>query len=343
MGIPVDFRLGDLVDQDELLAVCRYAEQVRYAGIQAIEARHDPLVQLTAACTATSQIRLTSAVTVAFARNPMSTAIAAADLATLSRGRFVLGLGSQIRSHIERRFGMPWSRPAQRMEEFVDAVRAIWGCWETGDTLDFRGQFYRHTLMNSTFRRDMPFGSPKILVAAVGPAMTRVAGRVGDGLLVHPFTTRRYLSEVLLPRVFESRSTSVRADEPYEISGGILIATGSSDEAFEASVQALRRQIAFHGSTPAYRQVLALHGWDALGEELHRLSKTDDPRRWDVMTSLIDDEVSTTIGVVAAEHELAGAVRERVDGVWNRVALYPCAPVSATSMSNVATALREST
>ncbi|MDJ0408958.1 TIGR03617 family F420-dependent LLM class oxidoreductase [Rhodococcoides fascians] len=343
MGIPVDFRLGDLVDLDELSSVCTSAEQGPYAGLQAIEARHDPLVQLTVASTATSQIRLTSAVVVAFARNPMSTAISAADLASLSRGRFVLGLGSQIRPHIERRFGMPWSRPAQRMEEFVDAVRAIWRCWETGDALDFRGEFYRHTLMNSTFRREMPFGSPKISVAAVGPAMTRVAGRVGDGLLVHPFTTRRYLSEVLLPRAFEARRASIRADEPYEVSGGILIATGSSDETFEASVHALRRQIAFHGSTPAYRPVLALHGWEALGEELHRLSKTDDSRRWDVMTALIDDEVLTTIGVVAAERELAHALRERVDGVWNRVALYPCTPVSATSMADVVTALREST
>jgi probable F420-dependent oxidoreductase len=203
----------------------------------------------------------------------MITATMANDVQLLSRGRLLLGLGSQIKPHIEKRYSMPWSHPAPRMREYVLAMHAIWNCWNEGAPLNFRGEFYRHTLMSPFFNPGPnPYGAPKVYLAAVGELMTEVAGEIADGLLVHPFTTERYLRDVTLPALERGLAKSGRALADFPVSFSGFIATGDSDEQLEDAMRRVRAQIAFYGSTPAYRAVLELHGWGALQSELNTLS-----------------------------------------------------------------------
>ena len=196
------------------------------------------------------------------------------DLQQYSGGRFILGLGSQIKPHIDKRFSMPWSHPAARMREFVLAMRAIWACWNEGEKLDFRGEFYTHTLMTPFFNPGPnPHGVPKVFLAAVGERMTEVAGEVCDGMLVHGFTTERYLQEVTLPALERGYAAGGRKRDEFELSIPAFVVTGENDEAIEQADAAVRQQIAFYGSTPAYRPVLDLHGWGDLQDELNVLSK----------------------------------------------------------------------
>src|SRR5487761_1957238 len=202
-----------------------------YDGAWAAEVGHDPLLILAGAAGATSRLELGTGIVVAFARSPMITATMANDVQLLSKGRLLLGLGSQIKPHIEKRYSMPWSQPAARMREYILAMRAIWSCWNEGTPLNFRGEFYRHTLMSPFFNPGPnPYGPPKVFLAAVGERMTEVAGEVADGLLVHPFTTERYLREVTLPALDRGLAASGRSREGFQISFSGLIATGASDE-----------------------------------------------------------------------------------------------------------------
>lgn len=231
---------------------------------------------------ANSTLSLGTAKAVPFARSPMTLAHTAHDLQVLSDGRFLLGLGGQVRPHIERRFSMPWSHPAPRMREFVEAMRAIWASWNDGERLDFRGDFYTHTLAAPFFSPGPSrWGAPKVYLAAVGEHMTEVAGAVCDGLMPHPFTTERYLRERTLPAVRRGMDGSGRDPEDFSVSFSGLVVSGSTEEAMIAAAQGVRRRIAFYGSTPAYRPVLELHRWGELGAELNRLSKTaeEDPGR----------------------------------------------------------------
>lgn len=286
------------------------AEEIGFDGAWTTENQCDGFLPLALAAAATDRIELGPSVAIAFARTPMTVAYLAADLQRLTAGRFRLGLGTQIRPHVEKRFSMPWSAPADRMREFVIALRAIWTAWETGDPLDVRGEFYTHTLMTPAFRSPPhPFGPPPVLLAAVGPRMTRVAGEVADGLLAHPFTTERYLREVTVPLVAEGRTRSGRTG-PFEIGLSAFVATD------DAEVAAVRRQIAFYGSTPAYRPVLDLHGWGELQVELNRLSKQG---RWDEMTSLVDDEVLATMCCVGTTSEVAAELWRRYGDIADRI------------------------
>lgn len=287
------------------------------------ESAHDPFLPLMAAAAGTDRLRLGTAIAVAFARSPMNVAQLANDLHLYSGGRFTLGLGTQVKAHIERRFAMPWSRPAARMREFVLALRAIWRCWETGERLAFRGEFYSHTLMTPFFSPGPnPHGTPPVHLAAVGEAMTEVAGEVADGILLHPFTTRRYLVERTGPALDRGATTAGRTGADREVSLHCLVATGATEEELAGAVRAVRDQIAFYGSTPAYRRVLDLHGWGQLGAELHALSVSGRAERWTEMGRLVDDEVLHEFAVVAAPEAVGAAVEKRFGGLVDRVSFY---------------------
>lgn len=296
-------------------------EAAGYSGAWTLEGPHDPFLPLAVAAGGTREIELGTAIAVAFARNPMLLANIGWDLQTLSRGRFVLGLGSQIQPHITKRFSMEWSKPAARMREMVQAVRAIWDTWHNGTPLSFRGEFYRHTLMTPMFTPNASdlgdSGPPPIYLAGVGPLMTEVAGEVCDGFLCHPFTTEKYLREVTLPALHRGRASAGMASmDGYEIAGPSFVVTGDTDEEIERSAAATRGQIAFYGSTPAYRPVLEIHGWGDLQDELNTLSKRG---RWAEMGSLIDDGILETFAVVAPPEQVAPELARRYGDVVSRI------------------------
>ncbi|MGH9100454.1 MAG: TIGR03617 family F420-dependent LLM class oxidoreductase [Acidimicrobiales bacterium] len=307
-------------DPSGIAAAARHLEESGFDGAWAAETGRDPFLPLAVAAEATEHLELGTGIAVAFARNPMTLAMAANDLAQLSKGRFLLGLGSQIKPHITKRYSMPWSHPAPRMRELVLAIRAIWRAWETGEQLDFRGEFYTHTLMTPFFDPGPnPYGNPKVVLAAVGTRMAEAAGEVGDGLLVHPFTTARYLREVSLPALERGAARAGRARHDLTVALPAFVVTGSTAEQMAASTKAAKAQIAFYGSTPAYLPVLELHGWSHLQGELHTLSKQG---QWEAMAELVDDEVLEAFAIVAAPDRVAEAVHERWGGLVDRLSFY---------------------
>lgn len=310
------------------------AEQLGFDGVWSTEVNRDPFLPLALASTHSTRLKLGTAVAVAFARSPMTTAVVANDLQAFSGGRFVLGLGSQIRPHIERRFSMPWSAPADRMCEYIHALQAIWHSWQHGTKLDFRGDHYQHTLMTPMFTPEPhPHGPPPVVLAAVGPKMTAVAAEGADGLIVHAFTSVRYLREVTLPIVETGLRSADRSQTDFTVCYPGLIATGSTEVAFHNAVDQVRRQIAFYGATPAYRGVLDLHGMGDLHTELHRLSKAGE---WITMTALIDDEVLDTFAIVGEPDVIGAQIVDRFGGLVDRFTLYTPYPLDdATRVSIV--------
>jgi probable F420-dependent oxidoreductase len=301
----------------EVESLAAEAEKSGYDGFGAAETRHDVFAALALAARATSRIELQSSIAVAFARNPMTVAMNANDIQLISGGRFQLGLGSQVKAHIERRFAMPWGQPAARMEEFVGAVRAIWHAWATGERLLFRGEFYRHTLMTDFFNPGPnPHGNPPILLAAVGERMTTVAGRVADGLLVHPLTSTRYLHEKTVPALKEARGGSL---DGFVLGLSALVVLGADEESRRAADRAVRGQIAFYASTPSYRPVLELHGWGDLADRLNTLSRRQD---WEEMAAAIDDDVLGTFAVAGDPANVAAGLRSRFGGLVDRISFY---------------------
>ena len=297
----------------------RELEDIGYDGAFSFEAKHDPFLTLAVASEHTDNIRLGTAIAIAFARNPMNLANLGYDMQVISGGRFVLGLGTQVRPHIEKRFSSTWSRPAKRMREIVQAVRAIWDCWEGKADLDFKGEFYTHSIMIPAFDPGPnPFGPPPIFTGGFGPLMTQVAGEVSDGFITHPFNTRKSLLENALPALDKGLSLSGRCRQDLEVMCASLIVTADTDEQMATSKLAARKQLAFYGSTPAYLPTLACHGWEGVHRELNALSKQG---RWDDMTGLIDDEILETIAVVGERHEIADKLRTRFDGIADSVSL----------------------
>lgn len=323
---------------DDVGADAHALELAGYDGAWSAETGHDPLLIVAGAATTTTTLELGTGIVVAFARSPMITATMANDVQWLSRGRLLLGLGSQIKPHIEKRYSMPWSHPAPRMREYILAMRAIWSCWNEGVALNFRGEYYRHTLMSPFFNPGPnPYGAPKVYLAAVGELMTEVAGEVADGLLVHPFSTERYIREVTLPALERGLAKSGREPQDVPISFSGLVATGENDEELEDATSKVRGQIAFYGSTPAYRGVLELHGWGDLQSELNALSKTG---QWEQMGELIDDEVLNTFSVVAVPSEVGAVVRERLNDVISRFSIYAPYALSDTARQAIVEGLR---
>jgi probable F420-dependent oxidoreductase len=317
----IDAGAGVLADPEQIETAAIAAEADGYDGFNVPETKHDLFVCAALAARATERISLRSSIAVAFARNPMNVAVLANDIHLISGGRFQLGLGSQVRQHIERRYSMPWSHPAARMEEFIAAIRAIWSSWATGERLAFRGTFYRHTLMTDFFNPGPnPFGNPPVLLAAVGERMTGVAGRVADGMLCHSFTTEAYLRERTIPALRAARGTL----DGFELTLPVFVVLGSDDKARAAAETGVREQIAFYGSTPAYRPVLDLHGWGELHEKLNLKSRRQE---WAAMGQLISDDVLNAFAIAGDPAQVATELLARFGDVVNRISIYtPYAP-----------------
>ncbi len=301
----------------------RTGEQMGYSGLWTAETAHDPFLPLLLAAEHTETVELGTSIAVAFARNPMTLAQTAWDLQTYSKGRFILGLGSQIKPHITKRFSMPWSRPAARMREMILAIRAIWDTWLTGTPLAFRGEFYTHTLMTPFFtpeRDDLEAcGPPKIFLAGVGELMTEVAGEVADGFICHGFTTERYLREITIPALERGRARAGKTLDGFEIVGPSFVVTGNDESELTAAADATRRQIAFYGSTPAYRPVLDLHGWGEVQDHLNAASKRGE---WETMGTLITDEMLQAFAVVGEAETIAPELHRRYGDVIQRISFY---------------------
>ncbi len=297
----------------------RQAERDGYDGWWAFETQIDPFLACAVAAERTETIGIGTSIVVAFARNPMTVALQANDVQALSGGRFVLGLGSQIKPHITRRYSMPWSRPAARMREFVLAIRAIWDTWGTGAALEFEGEFYTHTLMAPFFDPGPnPHGNPRIMLAAVGPLMTEAAGEVADGILVHAFSTERYLREATLPALERGFAKAGRTREGFEITAPALVVAADTEEEIAAGIAGVKQQIAFYGSTPAYRPVLELHGWGELQDELRAMTKRGE---WDRMSDLISDELVETFAIVGSPEQAVAEIERRYGDVATRITL----------------------
>ena len=312
---------------DDIPATARDLEGRGYAGVWASEVDHDPFLPLLSAGQATETLQVGTAIAVAFARSPMTLATTAYDLQRYTRGRFVLGLGTQIKAHVERRFSMPWSPPVARMREYVAALRAIWASWQDGTPLRFQGEHYRHTLMTPMFAPDAhEWGPPPVYLAAVGPGMTRLVGEVADGLLVHGFTTERYLRERTLPALEEGLTAAGRDRSAVAVTLPGLVVSGGDEREFASAAAAVKATIAFYGSTPAYRPVLELHGWEDLADELHTLSVGRREDKWTAMRDLVDDEGLAAFAVVAAPDDVAAGVHDRYDGLVDRFSVYASYP-----------------
>jgi probable F420-dependent oxidoreductase len=297
------------------------AERMGYDSWWAAETKADAFVSTAVAALRTERIELATGIAVAFARNPMTAAMQANDVQLLSRGRFMLGLGSQIKPHIEKRYSMTWSHPAPRLREFILAVRAIWRAWETGEKLDFRGDFYTHTLMTPFFDPGPnPHGNPKVILAAVGPKMTEVAGEVADGIFCHFFGTERYLREVTVPALQRGAARSGRSLKGFEILAPGFIIARDTEQELAAADDFVREQIGFYGSTPAYRPVLELHGWGELQEELGALTRRG---AWNELATLVDEQVLRAFGIIGTPEAVAAEVRLRYGDVATRVNVPP--------------------
>jgi len=298
-------------------AMAAQLEEAGYDGAYTFEGQSDPFISVAAAAMNTQRMELMTSIAVAFARNPMNLAYLGNDLQNLSGGRFVLGLGAQVKAHIERRFSMPWSKPASRMREMVLAIKTIWDCWQTGDKLRFEGEFYHHTLMSPIFSPSPnEHGVPKIFVAGVGPLMTEVAAEVGDGYFLHPFNTGKSMDELSMAAIDRGLDKAGKSRADYSVSAQVITATGLDEESMQAAVLSAKNQIAFYASTPAYLPVLACHGWEALQGEANKLTRQGN---WMELTRLIDDDILNTFAVVGTPAEVAAQIATRFKGRVDRI------------------------
>lgn len=291
-------------------------ETLGYDGLRLAELNHDPFMPLAIAAEHTDRVELVTSVVVAFARNPMSLAVQAHDLNAYSQGRLVLGIGSQVKPHIERRFSMPWHKAAAQMREFIEAMNAIFDCWYEGKRLEYVGEYYQHTLMPATFTPDNTDAPrPRIALSATGPLMTKVAAETADGMIMHPFSSEKYMREVTIPAIESGLAARGRTLSEFELDYAPMIATGRTDQALEKAIAALRDRIAFYGCTVAYKPVLDIHGWGDLQDELIRLNRAHDTK---TMASLITDEMVETIGIVGSPEEVIAKMKSRFGGLIHR-------------------------
>ena len=307
-------------------------EDMGYSGVMTAETAHDPFFPLLVAAQNTQRVQLMTSIAVAFARSPMTLANIGHDLNAFSKGRFVLGLGSQIRPHITKRFSMPWSSPAARMREYIMAMRAIWECWHQQQPLEFTGEFYTHTLMTPFFTpTNVDYGAPKVFLAAVGPKMTEVAGEVADGIIVHAFTTEKYLRETTLPALATGFAKAGKRREDFQISYPMFVVTGNTEEDMREAAQATCQQFAFYGSTPAYKPVLDSIGAGDLQGELNTMSKQG---RWKEMGELITPDLLGEFAIVGEPQTLADQIAAKYGDIVDRTsAAY--AHISKTDRANI--------
>ncbi|MBO6555654.1 MAG: TIGR03617 family F420-dependent LLM class oxidoreductase [Pseudomonadales bacterium] len=291
-------------------------EEQGYDGVGTAEMNHDPFMPLLLAAEHSQNIEIATGIAVAFARSPMILANLGHDLNAYSGGRFTMGLGSQIRPHITKRFSMPWGAPAAQMRELIMAMRAIWANWYDGEPLRFEGKYYNHTLMTPAFTpEDKEHGAPKVTLAAVGPVMTEVAGEVADGLIIHPFSNEKYIREVTLPAVDRGLEKSGRTREDFQISYTPFIVSGKDEETFEKEKQTVKNRISFYGSTPAYKNVLGVHGWGEMQIELNKMSKQG---QWAEMAELVTDDMLNTFGVMGEPDSIVTEIKSRFGDIVDR-------------------------
>ncbi len=308
-------------------AVAQAAEDIGFDALWSSETQHDPFLPLVLAAEHSSRLQLGTAIAVAFARNPMNVAYMAWDLAAYSGGRFILGLGTQVKGHIQRRFSMPWDSPAPRLREFILALRAIWDCWQNGTRLNFRGQFYKHTLMTPFFNPG-PIEHPNIpiFIAGVNKHLCRLAGELCDGFHVHPFHSAKYLRENIIPNIEQGLALSGRTRADIQLTAPVFIISGADEAELNASKESVRTQIAFYASTPSYRPVLQCHGWGEVGE---RLSQMAAQGKWEEMPGEVTDEMLGVFAVTGRWEELPALIQARYDGLLDRVMYYvPFTPVA---------------
>jgi probable F420-dependent oxidoreductase len=298
----------------------RELETLGYDGIVTPEIKNDPFLPLAAAAVTTERVSLGTAVAIAFPRSPMITALMSWDIQRASNGRFILGLGSQVKGHNERRYSTPWVGPAQpRMREYVGAVKAIWHTWQTGEKLDFRGKYYTHTLMTPEFNPGpVPGGPPKIMISAVGPAMARLAGEVADGVRMHGFCTARYVQEVIWPQLRIGAERAGRDPATLEVSGGGFIVTGATQAEVEQKLEDARTRVSFYGSTRTYHGVFEAHGWTEIGPRLHEMSLKG---QWAEMPNAVPDDVLEQFVVAGTYDEIVPKLLERFGGICTRISL----------------------
>lgn len=295
------------------------AREIGYDGFFSAETQYDPFLPLVLAGTAAPELELGTAIAVAFPRSPMVTAMTAWDLARLSNGKFKLGLGTQVRGHITRRFSTEWGSPGPRLKDYILSMRAIWDTWQNATPLRYEGEFYQFSLMTPFFNPG-PIRSPDVpvYIAGVGPYLSALAGELCQGFHVHPFHTTKYLDRVVLPNMRKGAESEGRSLDDVERVTTVFVMTGRSDSEVEESMAAVRQQVAFYASTPSYRPVLETSGWD-FGEKLTALSKRG---KWDEMSGVIPDEALLQVGVAAQVDQLGEAIRDRYDDRVQRVGVY---------------------
>ena len=304
---------------DEISDQVARLEQSGFTAITTQENRFNPFLPLSVAAVASSKLELRTSVAIAFARSPMASANLGWDLNLASDGRFTLGLGSQVKGHNVRRFSVPWSAPAPRMREYVQAVRAIWDCWQNGTKLDYQGEHYQFTLMTPNFTPPkQPHGIPKIQIAAVGPAMMKVAAEECDGAMLHGFCTRKYLADVVVPKFERALAGVGRSRADFEMSGGGFVATGATDEDVAKTFEWIRQRVGFYGSTPSYWPVFEVHDLQDLGLKLNDMSKKG---QWDQMTEEVSDDVVRLFAAVGRYDEIASELEARFGGLVDMVGM----------------------
>jgi probable F420-dependent oxidoreductase len=311
----------DINDLGRVAADAQAAEAVGFDALWTSEIAHDPYLPLALAAAATTRVGLGTAIALAFTRSPTTTAHTAWDLARLSNGRFILGLGTQVQAHIERRFGLPWAAPAPRLRDYIAAMRAVWASWQTGDRLRHTGEFYRLTLMTPFFNPG-PIAHPDVpvFIAGVNQQLCRLAGEGCQGFAVHPFHTARYLQEAILPWINEGLVSAGRTRAAIQISATVFAVTGATGAERAKMRAAVRQQIAFYASTPTYRTLLDLHGWGAIGEQLGPMALRG---QWAEMAALISDEMLAAFAVEGETlADAARQVRARYHGLLDRAGFY---------------------
>ena len=306
-------------DLNAVGSAARAIEAQGFSGVSTQENRQDAFLPLAVAATSTKNLELRTSIAIAFARSPMVAANMSWDIQRASKGRFTLGIGSQVKGHNVRRFSVPWSAPAPRMREYVQAVRAIWDCWANGTPLNYQGEHYQFSLMTPNFTPEpCEQGVPKVQIAAVGPAMMKVAAEECDGVMLHVFCTGKYLHEVIIPRLNKGLENSGRTRADFEISGGGFVATGADDEAVHNMFEWVRKRVGFYGSTPAYWPVFEQHGWQDLGLKLNDMSKKG---QWEHMTQAVSDDVVHEFCVAGRHDQIKEQIQQRFAGAVDVISL----------------------
>jgi len=298
----------------------RAAEDLGFAGLWTSETKHDAFLPLAIAAGGTHRMDLGTSVAIAFSRSPMETAQTAWDLQDLSGGRFILGLGTQVKAHVTRRFSMPWDKPAARLREYILALRAIWESFQTEGPLNFEGEFYRHTLM-SPFFNPGPIEHPGIpvFIAGVNTRLAHLAGELCDGFHVHPFHSPEYVRRTVQPAMAEGAAQANRDPAEVELATSVFVIAAETEQEASKQRESVRSQLAFYASTPTYRTVLEAHGWQGVGESLGALARE---KRWSEMPALVTDEMLHAFAVEAAPEGIGPTLKSRYEGLIDRVALY---------------------